>query len=115
AKDGGWTLYACSFDEVAWALSDIKGDGATGGGLLTRAFLEGTTELGDADGDGVVTAMEACRYAMKKTSEDAKKLGFTEFRKQTPRLSVDGDDFALSLQPKKAEKKEENATQGDEQ
>ena len=111
AKNRGWTLYACGPGEYAFESKKA------GGGLLTRAFLEGTTELGDADGDGVVTAMEACRYAMKKTSEDAKKLGFTEFRKQTPRLSVDGDDFALSLRPKKAEKKEkeENAAQGDEE
>lgn len=80
--------------------------------MLTRAFLEGTTELGDADGDGVVTVMEACRYAMKKTTENAEKyLGET----QTPYLNVGvaAVDFALILNPKKAEKKEENATQGE--
>ncbi len=54
-----WTLCACASDEFAYR-ADFDGKEH---GIFSYCFAEGLTERGDANGDGVVTLMEAFLYA----------------------------------------------------
>ena len=57
-----WTLYACESGGLAY-------EGvASRHGVFTYSFAEGLTEEGDANGDGVVTLMEAFFYAKALTT-----------------------------------------------
>ncbi len=57
-----WALYACGANGLAFENDAIQH------GLFSYAFAEGLTEKGDANGDGVVTAMEAFFYAKAQTT-----------------------------------------------
>jgi len=54
-----WTLCACASGELAFN-ADFDGKKH---GIFSYCFAEGLTERGDANGDGVVTLMEAFLYA----------------------------------------------------
>ncbi len=56
-----WTFYACEPGGVAFESDALQR------GVFTYCFAEGLTERGDANGDGVVTLMEAFFYAKART------------------------------------------------
>ncbi|MBR2002543.1 MAG: caspase family protein [Thermoguttaceae bacterium] len=69
-RSGGenvWTLYACEAGGLAYELDAFQH------GVFTYSFAEGLTEEGDANGDGVVTLMEAFFYAKARTTTTAKQ------------------------------------------
>lgn len=70
-----WTFYACEPGGEAFESDALRR------GVFTHCFAEGLTERGDANGDGIVTLMEAFFYAKAKTTATVDK----EFNvKQTP-------------------------------
>jgi hypothetical protein len=72
-----WTLCATESDGVALESGDLKH------GVFSYYFAEGLTEKGDANGDGVVTLMEAFLFAKAHTRGTvAKDFGY----EQTPVL-----------------------------
>ncbi len=62
AAENIWGLYACESGGLAFE------GGALRHGVFTYCFAEGLTREGDANGDGVVTLMEAFFYAKTQTA-----------------------------------------------
>lgn len=70
-----WTFYACEPNGLSFESVALQN------GVFTYRFAEGLTERGDANGDGIVTLMEAFFYAKAQTTATVDK----EFKvEQTP-------------------------------
>lgn len=70
-----WTFYACEPNGLSFESAALQN------GVFTYCFAEGLTERGDANGDGIVTLMEAFFYAKAQTTATVDK----EFKvEQTP-------------------------------
>jgi uncharacterized caspase-like protein len=102
AKNSGAASSGCStaplvISAAGWAEESIE-DKSYGHGIFTYYFLQasetnsGGTMKGDADGDGVLSCIEAYSYAKSKIAADAK---ISEDEKFIPHISGGLRDFAL--------------------
>ena len=90
APDGVVVLQSCGAQEFSYESAPL------GHGLFThRFFKEGPSELGDANGDGVVTFLEAATRAQARVKSETSSDRARYTKTQTPYFRGDFTDFPL--------------------